>query len=449
MRNYGPLFTLIALTSIFNDVSAQNIGISNTGAVPHSSSMLDIDASPNNNMGLLIPRIDLTATNSALPVTEPAISLLVYNKATAGVAPNSVSPGYYYWNGAAWIAFGTKDYNYSTVSEGGDTTANSTSDTLVPGMTLVAGDGTYMVTFNGECDVPDAVLTNGFNSATAKSDLNSIYNDIIALTVTNTAHPLTFGSGETLLPGVYTITGAVSIAGALTLDGGGDPNALFVIRGSAAFNTSAGVTVTLINGAADHNVFWIAQDAVGIGASTTIQGTIFSNSAAIAVGTNCTISGNLFTKTGAVSFGQGTISTTSNPSFINLRSLANFVLFTGSGGVANTGASTYNGNIGTDLGAITGFTATGCTVNGTIYQSGSTSSQSEIKHEGTFSIYGDGVLILNSSRSFFNRSVIHLQGFANVTAGKSIEVRWKMDSQNSDNGKISIGNRILSITKVQ
>jgi len=449
MRNYAPLFTLIALTFFIKGASAQNIGISNTGAVPNSSSMLDIDASPNNNTGLLIPRIDLTATNSALPVTAPAISLLVYNKATAGVAPNSVSPGYYYWNGTAWIAFGTKDYNYSTVSEGSDTSANSTSDTLVPGMTLVAGDGTYMVTFNGECNVPDAVATTGFNSATAKTDLNSIYNDIVALTVTNAAHPLTFGSGETLVPGVYTITGAVSIAGALTLDGGGDPNALFVIRGSAAFNTGAGATVTLINGAADHNVFWVAQDAIGLGASTTIQGTIFSNSAAIAVGANCTISGNLLTKAGAVSFGPGTISTTSNPSFINLRSLANFVLFTGSGGVANTGASTYTGNIGTDLGAITGFSAIGCTVIGTIYQSGSTSSQTDIYHNGTFSLYGDGVLIPNSSRSFFNRSVIHLQGFANVAAGKSIEVRWKMDSQTSDDGRISIGNRILSITKVQ
>ncbi|MFT6198464.1 MAG: hypothetical protein ACJAQ2_000229, partial [Vicingaceae bacterium] len=108
MRNYPPLFTLIALTFIMNGASAQNIGISNTGAVPNSSSMLDIDASPSNNKGLLIPRIDLTATNSALPVTAPATSLLVYNKATAGVAPNSVSPGYYYWDGATWIAFGTK-----------------------------------------------------------------------------------------------------------------------------------------------------------------------------------------------------------------------------------------------------------------------------------------------------------------------------------------------------
>ncbi|MFB1021271.1 MAG: ice-binding family protein [Vicingaceae bacterium] len=449
MTNYTPLFTLIALTFIINGASAQNIGISNTGAVPNSSSMLDIDASPSNNKGLLIPRIDLTATNSALPVTTPATSLLVYNKATAGVAPNSVSPGYYYWDGTAWIAFGTKDYDYDTVSEGGDTTANSTSDTLVPGMSLIAGDGTYMVTFNGECDVPDAVITTGFNTTTAKLDLDSIYNDIIAIPATNTTHPVTFGSGETLVPGVYALTGAVSIAGALTLDGGGDPDALFVIRATAAFNTAAGVTVTLINGAADHNVFWLAQDAVGLGASTTIQGTIFSNSAAIAVGTSCILSGPLLTKAGAVSFGPGTISTTANPSFINLRSLSNFLIFTGAGGVANTGASTYNGNIGTDLGAITGFTAVGCTVNGTIYQAGSTTSQVDIYHKGTFSLYGDGVLIPNSSRSFYNRSVIHLQGFANVIAGRSIEVRWKIDSQTSDDGRISIGNRILSITKVQ
>lgn len=91
--------TLLSLS-----VTAQNVGINTTGAVPLASAMLDIDAT---NRGLLIPRVALTATNAAGPITAPATSLLVYNSATAGVAPNNVTPGYYYWDGAQWVRFDT------------------------------------------------------------------------------------------------------------------------------------------------------------------------------------------------------------------------------------------------------------------------------------------------------------------------------------------------------
>ncbi len=54
-----------------------------------------------------MPRVALTATNAAGPITSPATSLLIYNTATAGTSPNNVVPGYYYWNGVAWTALST------------------------------------------------------------------------------------------------------------------------------------------------------------------------------------------------------------------------------------------------------------------------------------------------------------------------------------------------------
>lgn len=81
-------------------VHAQNVGINATGANPDASAMLDVSST---NSGLLIPRVALTARNVAAPITTPATSLLVYNTATAGTAPNNVTPGFYYWNGSAWI----------------------------------------------------------------------------------------------------------------------------------------------------------------------------------------------------------------------------------------------------------------------------------------------------------------------------------------------------------
>ncbi len=81
---------------------AQNVGINSTGAAPVASAMLDIVAT---DKGLLIPRVALTSISAAGPITAPATSLIVYNTATAGVSPNNVVPGFYYWDGAKWVAF--------------------------------------------------------------------------------------------------------------------------------------------------------------------------------------------------------------------------------------------------------------------------------------------------------------------------------------------------------
>lgn len=92
---------IIAIATNYKISNAQNIGINATGATPDASAMLDVSAT---NRGLLVPRVALTATNAAGPITSPTTSLLVYNTATAGTAPNNVVPGYYYWNGTAWVA---------------------------------------------------------------------------------------------------------------------------------------------------------------------------------------------------------------------------------------------------------------------------------------------------------------------------------------------------------
>jgi hypothetical protein len=95
------IFILIVTLALGQLAIAQNVGINSTGAAPDASAILDVAST---SKGLLIPRVALTATNAAGPVTSPLTSLLVYNTATAGTSPNNVVPGYYYWNGAAWVA---------------------------------------------------------------------------------------------------------------------------------------------------------------------------------------------------------------------------------------------------------------------------------------------------------------------------------------------------------
>lgn len=98
------VFVILLMAACAHFGFTQNVGINSTGATPAPSAMLDISST---NSGLLIPRVALTATNVAGPITSPATSLLVYNTATAGTTPNNVVPGYYYWNGTRWVPFST------------------------------------------------------------------------------------------------------------------------------------------------------------------------------------------------------------------------------------------------------------------------------------------------------------------------------------------------------
>lgn len=74
-------------------VVAQGVALSSSSiSTPDASSLLDIQST---TKGLLVPRIALTGTTSATPLTLPATSLLVYNTATV----SDVTPGYYYNSG--------------------------------------------------------------------------------------------------------------------------------------------------------------------------------------------------------------------------------------------------------------------------------------------------------------------------------------------------------------
>ncbi|MBX2979304.1 MAG: hypothetical protein KF905_08425 [Flavobacteriales bacterium] len=116
------IILLSIAVSFHSALSAQNVGINADGAAPAASAMLDVDVSAlpaANKRGLLVPRIALTAANVAAPVVTPAVSLLVYNTATAGAGVNAVSPGYYYWNGTVWVRFANSTDAWTTLGNAG------------------------------------------------------------------------------------------------------------------------------------------------------------------------------------------------------------------------------------------------------------------------------------------------------------------------------------------
>lgn len=86
--------TILALPQF---IMAQSVGIGTP--TPNSSAMLDVSSS---TKGILIPRVALTATNAAAPLSSFVAGMMVYNTATAGTAPNNVTPGFYFCNGSSW-----------------------------------------------------------------------------------------------------------------------------------------------------------------------------------------------------------------------------------------------------------------------------------------------------------------------------------------------------------
>ena len=109
-------------------------------------------------------------------------------------------------------------------------------------------------------------------------DLQAAYVQLSTTPATNTAHAPAFGSGETLYPGVYSIAGAGSVAGNLTLDAQGDPNAMFIFQIGGAFTTGAGATIILINGSSSCNVFWVAEGAISHGYVHNYEGYAYRTS---------------------------------------------------------------------------------------------------------------------------------------------------------------------------
>ncbi|TMI83552.1 MAG: hypothetical protein E6H10_07715 [Bacteroidetes bacterium] len=118
MRKLHVLLSILSFLTC-SIVKAQSVGVNADGSTPDASAMLDVK---NPTKGLLIPRVALTATNVAGPVSSPATSLLVYNTvATSG--DNGVTPGFYFWNGTAWEKLSTNTWSLNG-NKGTDATTN-------------------------------------------------------------------------------------------------------------------------------------------------------------------------------------------------------------------------------------------------------------------------------------------------------------------------------------
>ena len=334
--------------------------------------------------------------------------------------------------------------NFNSVNATEDIVTNSNTDVLIPEMSVTPAAGTYLVMFNAQFAITSSYSSRSVNTEQGKLDLKAAYDRLKRVPVTST-HVPAFGSGEIITAGVYSVEAAGSIAGTLTLDAQGNSNAVFIFKIGGAFTTGAGTVVELTNGASACNVFWIVEGAVSMAASTTMKGTVIANNAAVFMGANGTLEGRLFSTTGAISFGPGTAYMPLSCSYLDLGALSTFVIFTTNGAISNTGNSYFTGDIGMNSGDASGFEYS--SVNGSVFKPGITTVATASKALATFSIYQNGVLVPNSSRtcaSNLNTGSISLQAIATVSSGQNIDIRWKIDSDT-----IIQKNRILTLMNVR
>lgn len=423
MKNISNYFLIQLILLISSCISGQ-VGIGTTA--PDISSVLDISSS---SKGFLMPRL---STEERSNVLLPANGLMIYNTTLNDGQLNIGTPIAPNWIGVKEQGGAMID----CVTEGDSISTMSTSDLLVSGMTISTPPGTYLVFFNAQHNV--GVSPPSFTSDQAVIDMDGIYQALTALP-SGTPHALVFGNGEVLSPDVYDVAGAPSIAGALTLDGGGDTSSVFIIRGTGAFSTGIGSTVELINGASSNNIFWMSEAALSTAAGTTMKGTMVSPAGALSLGANTTLEGRLFTKSGTITMGADcVIIAPSGPAPIELGVLSTLVLFSSAGAVSDVATCMITGDVGTALGALT---ITGTHI-GEQYPAGTTATPTPIPVT-SYSIYQNGVKVLNSSRIVYSKSVVvNLQAMITTLTEEVIEIRWKVDS-----GEVTLDHRILSLIR--
>jgi len=209
-------------------------------------------------------------------------------------------------------------------------------------------------------------------TAIAAADLTIAYNFLNAATPAFFPAPL-LGNGQTLTAGTYSIGQSATLDNTLTLNGQGNANAVFIIKIQGAFSSTAGSQVLLTNGALACNVFWKIEGLVDLATNTSIKGTIIANNAAIIMNSGVTLEGRALSTTGAVTIsgvtarkpvGCGSAELTGPPA-APLATVACYTIFSGNGGVTNTGVSFVTGDIGTNVGLTTGFQPVN--VTGTIH----------------------------------------------------------------------------------
>jgi hypothetical protein len=183
-------------------------------------------------------------------------------------------------------------------------TVTSTGSTIVTG-DIGAGPGSAVTGFppgdvNGNIHAGDPAADQ------AQADLSTAYNDAAGRTLDAVTVAGNIG-GQTLPPGLYKSTSSLAISsGDLTLDAGGDANAVFIFQMASTLTTTSGRQIILSGGANPANIFWQVGSSATLGTTTAFKGSILAQ-ASITLETGATLDGRALAKVGGITLDANTI----------------------------------------------------------------------------------------------------------------------------------------------
>ena len=189
----------------------------------------------------------------------------------------------------------------------GATVTNVASDGTIVNGDVGSGPGTAITGFppgivNGSQHAGDSV------AAAAELDLTTAFND--AAGRVTPAAVIVSGNigGQTLTPGLYKSTSSLAISsGDLTLDAGGDANAVWIFQIGSTLTTTEGRQVILAGSAKARNIFWQVGSSATLGTTSVFHGTIMADQS-ITLETGSTLDGRALTRIGAVTLDVNSVS---------------------------------------------------------------------------------------------------------------------------------------------
>jgi uncharacterized repeat protein (TIGR01451 family) len=185
----------------------------------------------------------------------------------------------------------------------GGSTVTNTGSSVITG-NLGVSPGTAITGF------PPGILTGVTHAADAEAlqaqnDTTTAYINLASQACTSDLTGQDLG-GRTLVPGVYCFSSSAQLTGALTLDAGGDPSAVWVFKTGSTLTTASNSSVLLTNGGQPCNVFWQIGSSATLGTGTSFVGNILALTS-ITLTTGANVSGSALARNGAVTMDSNTV----------------------------------------------------------------------------------------------------------------------------------------------
>jgi hypothetical protein len=145
----------------------------------------------------------------------------------------------------------------------------------------------------GNSHINDQVSTD------AGTELQAAYTDFAANTTCQETLLSTLSGPQNLQPNIFCTLGATAITGDITLNGNGDPNAVFLFKIGGALSFAADARILLTGGTQISNVYFQVDGAVELGTGSVFRGTVVADGAIELLG-NSSLYGKALSISGAI-----------------------------------------------------------------------------------------------------------------------------------------------------